>query len=226
MIPQRIAAVLVTQTHHIFSHVGSNNLYANFSKYYWSPKLKQMCHRFCSTCTICLERKSLSRKNQALVLNRARKPFEKVFIDVAGPFEEDHGYKYIFVMIDFFSNYPLVVPLKSLTSGEITKMMFEKWITYFRAPVQIHSDNALYFRSSETEAFLKQYNIKHSLSAPYHPQSNGKVERLMRTMKDMIYSTMKEKRVSWVQSLAKVNISLRCCIHGCLLYTSPSPRDS
>jgi transposase InsO family protein len=51
-------------------------------------------------------------------------------------------------------------------------------------PKQIVSDNGPQFTSGEFENFTKQNGIKHSKSAPFHPATNGLVERFVQTFKN------------------------------------------
>ena len=50
-------------------------------------------------------------------------------------------------------------------------------ITLFGFPKLLVSDNGPPFNSSEVLTFMKRNKIKHIFSPPYHPQSNGLVER-------------------------------------------------
>ena len=46
-------------------------------------------------------------------------------------------------------------------------------------PDQIVSDNGLQFIADEFQMFLKSNGVKHIRSAPYHPATNGAVERFI-----------------------------------------------
>jgi len=116
-------------------------------------------------------------------------------------------------MIDSFSNFPAIVPLKTVQGYEIAKAIEENWIKNFGAPKQIHSDNASYFIGAEIKNLLNFYDIRQTNSSPYYPQGNGKVERLMRTIKDMIYSINSETKMDWVDCIPRVEIALRGALH-------------
>ena len=214
ILSQSVLRETAKNLHSTFAHIGAKNLYKVMEKYFWAPKMQKVCKELCKSCVICLRRKAISVKSTKLILNSGKRPFDKVYIDVAGPFPDCLGYNYILVLVDSFSSYPLIVPMKSVTSSEIIKNIFENWISYFGAPNQLHSDNATYFHSEEMKRFLMSFNIKQTFSAPYHPQSNGKVERLMRTIKDMIHSIAIDRNLTWVDSIAQTNFSLRCCLHN------------
>jgi len=51
-------------------------------------------------------------------------------------------------------------------------------------PEQIVSDNGTQFTSDEFKSFCNANNIKHSLSATYHPSTNGETERFVQTFKN------------------------------------------
>ena len=50
-------------------------------------------------------------------------------------------------------------------------------------PEQVVSDNGPQFMSEEFNAFLKSNGVKHIHCSPYHPSSNGAVERFVQIFK-------------------------------------------
>ena len=48
------------------------------------------------------------------------------------------------------------------------------------------SDNGSCYVSGELRSFLKHRHIEHTRSAPYHPMTQGKIERYHRSMKNIV----------------------------------------
>ena len=71
---------------------------------------------------------------------------------------------------------------------EVLRAMFAR----HGLPEQLVSDNGPQFTSSEFEQFLKGNCIKHILSAPYHPASNGLAERFIQTLKCTLKASEKD----------------------------------
>ena len=56
-------------------------------------------------------------------------------------------------------------------------------------PELLVSDNGSVFMSAEFKNFTQQNGIRHTTSAPYHPATNGLVERAVQTFKSFIKKT-------------------------------------
>ena len=48
------------------------------------------------------------------------------------------------------------------------------------------SDNGPSFLANDLKTYLKRYQIEHIRSAPYHPMTQGKIERFHRSMKNVV----------------------------------------
>ena len=53
----------------------------------------------------------------------------------------------------------------------------------------IVSDNRPQFTSAEMSQFVTNYGFHHVTTSPYHPQSNGLVERMVQTIKNLLANT-------------------------------------
>ena len=86
------------------------------------------------------------------------------------------GNKYLITFIDYYSSFPEVMITRDISSANIVRVLKD---IFARSglPEEIVSDNGPQFVSKEFETFLNKNGIRHVRSSPYHPQSNGKIER-------------------------------------------------
>ena len=75
------------------------------------------------------------------------------------------------------------------------------------------SDNGPQFTSDEFEKFLKGNRVKHILTAPYHPASNGLAERFVRTLKHSLKASSGDGR-SVCHRLAEFLFEYRATPHA------------
>ena len=71
----------------------------------------------------------------------------------------------------------------STTTSVKTIEVLRSLFAHHGLPEQLVSDNGPQFTSAEFTQFLEGNRIKHILSAPYHPVSNGLAEHFVQTLK-------------------------------------------
>ena len=87
--------------------------------------------------------------------------------------------------VDYFSRYPEVRQLTTTSSAAVisaSKAVFAK----HGIPETVRSDNGPQYSSHEFARFASTYEFKHITSSPRFPQSNGQVERMVKTVKSML----------------------------------------
>ena len=109
------------------------------------------------------------------------KQWSRLHIDYAGPIKGP----YFFVIVDSFTKWPVVFKCKT-PSTKTTIKMLQELFSRFGLPETIVSDNDTPFTSNDFENFCKLQSINHLKSAPYHPRSNGLVERFIDVFKRAI----------------------------------------
>ncbi len=94
--------------------------------------------------------------------------------------------------MDYFSRWPEVRPLKAANTDTIVTFLYEEIICRFGTPRILQSDRETHFVNEVIQRLIKRFRIKHSLSSPYHSQSNGLVERFNKTLCEGIAKLAKE----------------------------------
>ena len=140
-----------------------------------------------------------------------KKPFEVIGIDITGPFISTRkGYRYILGVIDYFSKYICLIPMKTITAEEVIKKLWIHWISKFGIPERIHSDRGTNFTSNLFVEHCRALGIEKTHTSPYYPQSNGLTERLFKTIKPMISAVMEERNIlDWSEVLPFVELGIR-----------------
>ena len=90
--------------------------------------------------------------------------------------------KIFLLIIDAHSKWMDIHCVKSATSSVTIDKMTSTFASHGLSETVV-SDNGSNFVSSEFKSFLQKNGIKHITSAPYHPSTNGLVERAVQTFK-------------------------------------------
>ena len=115
-------------------------------------------------------------------------PFESIFAD----FFEFGGCHYL-VAGDRLSGFSEVFHTPSGTSYAGSRGLvrcLRKWFATFGVPAQISSDGGPEFSADHTNKFLKTWGVSHRVSAAYNPQSNGRAEVAVKTVKRLMRSNV------------------------------------
>src|SRR6266542_4310813 len=104
--------------------------------------------------------------------------FERWRVDIIRPLPiTREGNRYIVVAMDYFSRWLEARPLKAANADTVAMFLYEEIICRFGAPRILQSDRETHFVNEVIQRLTKRFRIKHSLSSPYHLQSNELVER-------------------------------------------------
>ena len=86
------------------------------------------------------------------------------------------GYKYILTIVDYATQYPEAIPLRTASSKAIEDALI-KYFSEVGIPDEIVSDQGFNFMSKLMAQLYEQLGINKIKTSIYHPQANGLVER-------------------------------------------------
>jgi len=110
-------------------------------------------------------------------------PLDQVFVDLYGPLPSGwNGVSYIFVILDNFSRFVILYPLKRATAVATTNRMIDHYIATYGKPKLIVSDHGVQFNRKSWQNRLSNLGIPPTFTSVYHPQSNP-AERVMRELR-------------------------------------------
>ncbi|XP_031332739.1 uncharacterized protein K02A2.6-like [Photinus pyralis] len=137
----------------------------------WWPGIDEDIKAVVQNCLTCAENKN----NPPEIKHHwvyPSSPFDRVHVDFAGPFLN----VYFLILIDAYSKWPEVHILHKINTDNTIEIL-RRIFSIFGIPNCLCTDNGVQFVNPKFELFLKSQNIVHKRSAPYHPATNGQVER-------------------------------------------------
>ncbi|XP_064600844.1 uncharacterized protein K02A2.6-like [Liolophura sinensis] len=140
-----------------------------------------------SRCDTCNTLQHNQQKETLISHEILSRPWEKVGCDL---FEFD-GKDYL-ILVDYYSDYFEIDRLHAKTATTVIKMMKSQFARH-GIPVQLISDNGRPFSFSEFKKFADKFEFEHITSSPRYPQSNGKVGRAVKTVKQIIAKCLHAK---------------------------------
>ena len=183
VVPASLRRELLKQAH--VGHPGITRTKRKLRTTYWWPNMDAAIEESIKTCMPC-ERSEKSQPRspyQTTVIPRPKEPWEKLAIDVTGPFATAPiNSKYTVVLIDYHSSYPEILWTNEATAETVIDWLMNIFAR-FGNPSQLVSDNGPQFTSSKFTNFLANRGIRHLRTPNYNPQRNGFVERFNKTLK-------------------------------------------
>ncbi len=187
VVPKKFREEIMRIAHDNFGHSSDKRTKSIISSKFVWPFMMKDIKAWCKCCKIC-QRHSKTKPARAPMheVPVLTEPFEQVAVDLVGPFPRSRsGHKYLLTMVDMASRYPETLPLKSITAEEVAEGMAELFCRH-GIPRAILSDQGKQFESELFNQLCTKLKINKIRSSPYHPQSNGIVERFHGTLIPML----------------------------------------
>ena len=180
------------------------------SKYFW-PNMRKFINDLCSKCISC--QKSKINKYTKSVVNKIEIPpgrFEHIHLDLVGPLPVSNGYKYLLTIIDRYTRWPEVYPLRDISATTIAKTFVQNYVSRFGVPLKITADQGTQFTSRLFSELTKLIGSHKIHTTAYHPQANGMIERFHRQIKTSIMTSNDIKH--WSDILPFILLGLRTSV--------------
>lgn len=212
-LPEQFRRVAFDSIHQL-SHPGIRVSRKMMSQRFFWPNMNKEVGAWTKSCIQC-QRVKVNRhnKSQLGVFPRVNR-FEHVHIDIVGPLPiTADGYRYCITMIDRFTGWPEAFPSRDISAETVAEILFNGWIARFGCPVKLTSDQGRQFESSLFCQLMKYLGIDKIRTTPYHPESNGMIERWHRALKVALMARL-NCNTSWVQELPAALLGLRAAIRS------------
>ena len=138
--------------------------------------------------------------------------FDIVHIDLVGPLLPCQGFTYLLTCVDCYTRWPEAIPLTSSTAEVVAQALLSGWISCFGVPSTIITDHGRQFESNLWKNLMALIGSKRAQISPYHPQSNGTVERFHLQLKTAFEA--QPNLDAWMDTLPFILLSIRTASGG------------
>ncbi|KAH0820304.1 hypothetical protein GEV33_002487 [Tenebrio molitor] len=221
-VPESLIIKLVDYHHQLLGHFGSTKVYNSMKgEYYW-PNMYRSIKKRLRSCDLCQKTKCSNRPHQGpLTPILYDHVGDLVCVDFYGPLPTGRlGASYVFVVIDAFSKFLKLYPLRKATAKVAAKRLIENYAGYIKPKCAL-SDHGTQFLSSTWEKSLRAADIQPTLSSIRHPESNPS-ERVMPELGRIFRAYCRENHASWVNHLNNIEDCLNYVPH---ISTGFSPHE-
>ncbi|CAJ1076939.1 uncharacterized protein LOC118558122 [Xyrichtys novacula] len=214
VVPTDYRAQILSLAHDssLAGHLGVKKTYHRVLRNFFWPGLKTDVAKYCRSCHTC---QVVGKPNQPIPpaplhpIPVLGEPFERVLIDCVGPLPKTKsGHQYILTVMCAATRYPEAIPLRSLRTKPVVKAL-TKFFSTFGLPKTIQTDQGTNFMSKLFTQVMKELKVKHVTSSPYHPESQGALERFHQTLKSMMRKYCLESNREWDEGLPLLLFAVR-----------------
>ena len=197
-------------------HLGVNKTMEKVRQRFYWLRYKHDVEEWCRRCEVCAECKGPQRKTKGLMqLYNVGVPFERIALDVAGPFPiTKNGNRYILVIADYFTKWTEAIALPNQEAETIVETLINIWVSRFGVPLELHSDQGRNFESKIFQELCQSLGIHKTRTTALHPQSDGMVERFNRTMEQHLSKMVGEQQDDWDKYLQLFLMAYRGAVHS------------
>jgi transposase InsO family protein len=160
-------------------------------------------------------------------------PFHTVGVDFFGPLPDSAGgHKYVLVFMDLYSGWVELYALSGAQANAagVAEVLVQEYGTRHGVPCKLLSDRGSPFMAELARQVYRQMGITKLSTTAFHPQTNGKTERFMQTMAQMLAMVVDSAAADWHRWLPHVAFAYNTSVHTTtgvspfLLTTGREPR--
>lgn len=222
-VPSEITKIL-RENHDlpIAGHLGSNRMYNRIKERYFWRNMRSDIENYIKKCKLCQSNKALRKINKApmQITSTSTRPFERISLDIVGPLPEagTQNLRYILTLQDDLTKFSIAYPIPNATAEDSCECLVH-FISLFGIPKSILTDQGTNFTAELFKRTCEFLKIKQIWSSPYHPQTQGALERSHSTLKEYLKSFVNENQTNWHKFVYTAMLTYNSTIHTTTQFT-------
>ena len=213
VIPKHLKELVLQENHDNLGHMGIDKTYDRIrAQYHWKGIYRDVVQHV-SHCVPCNTRNLKQQHAPMQEMDEVSRPFQKLAIDFCGPFPTSHqGNKYLLTFCDQYSGWPEFFAVPDKSAQTVADIILSEIIPRHGCPQVLLSDNGTEFTNRIVSGICQRFNIYRIKTSPYHPQSNGKLERMHKVFNDLVAKNTSDTR-AWENMIPSALLAIRTSNH-------------
>ncbi|KAH9266360.1 hypothetical protein BASA83_010597 [Batrachochytrium salamandrivorans] len=203
--------------HRGLGHLKFDSIIDLVTRRYWWPTMKQDIKKYISECPECQLDQSASGRHAPTPIRpipSVALPFERWGMDFVQDLPRTKsGNQHIITAIDYATRWVVAKAVPNRDSVTVASFLYELMMNY-GSPFELFTDRGSSFISEGIREYEKLQRIRHHATTPYHPQTNGMVERMHATMGHAITTLTQGRPDRWDEYLQQTVFALRVRKHA------------
>ena len=178
VVSPNCAPLLLNLAHDQLGHNGTARTYMLLKRTYYWKGMKTDISNYVKQCKLCQKQNILPVKYVSGHFSAPMAPMEFISMDLIGDFTpSSKGNKYALTVICMLTGYTFCIPIPSKKASDVITAYIDNVYSKFGGSKKILSDNGTEFKNQLFEKIAKELGVEFKCyTAPYHPQSNGRIE--------------------------------------------------
>ncbi|KAG0930503.1 hypothetical protein G6F57_011821 [Rhizopus arrhizus] len=201
ILPQMMVETVISKYHDGITggHFGIDKTVDKIKEVAWWPNMVEDVKEYIRTCPACQIYKV---RNDSIVA--PMKPILPRYTgdiwaaDIAELLKSNNGNTYMLVLVEYLSKWAITVALPSFSTDHVAQVLLYDVVLKFGVPSRLITDNGSNFVSEAMAMVCSRLGIKRALTSVEHPQTDGLVERMNRTIKISLAAYVgKDNKLDW-----------------------------
>ena len=203
-VPSHLKQQILQENHAsgMGGHFSGRRMYGALVRHWWWDGMYRDTVSFARQCPECAFVTGASKPHRPpLHPIPVSRPFQIVGVDIMELPKTENGNRYVIVLQDFLTKWPLVFPMPDQRTHRVARILVQEVIPLFGVPEALLSDRGTNLLSHLMQDLCVLLGIRKLNTTSHHPQCDGMVERFNRTLKTMLRKHASKFGMQWDQYL-------------------------
>ena len=217
---RNVREIILEHTHTLVGHGGIGKTLDSLSRTWWWPNITKDAADYVKSCPPCQATKveTASPRGKLHSMPIPSKPYEEIAIDFQGPFVmsewNERPVNFLFNFLDTLSGEVIMVPCREdgLTAEKCADIFIRDVYPHWGVPSVIRSDRDVRFNTTFWKLVTQALGTTLAMSSSYHPETNGKIERMHRMANQIFRVLVSEEQTDWPDHVPFVRFAINSSV--------------